>query len=1260
MTKKNDFNNAPTISYFRLYRFATPLEFFLIFLGIVFTTLKSFGMPLMIIVYGEFTTLLVDRTYENGTSSNTTLLQLFGGGRVLTKALKEENNKAIIEDSIAYGILMTTVSVFQFVMGIFSVDLFNYTAIKQITRIRIKYFSSMIRQEVGWFDCASSESNVAVRISEDIEKIREGIAEKVSHFLCLMIGFVICVALSFSYGWKLTLVVIGYVPILLISNMIIARFQSILTAKESNAYASASSVSEEVLGGIRTVVAFSGEKKESERYNKLLIPAQKSGIRKGLASGIGEGIMRFMFYAMNSLAYWYGVSLVLADRDKIEKEYTPAVLMITFFGLIVGAENISRSAPFLECFAMARGAAATIFKVIDRKSNIDPMSGDGKMINYGVKGDIEFQDVGFHYPSRTDVQILDHLSARFTSGQTVALVGSSGNGKSTCLQLLQRFYDPTFGRVLIDGQDIRSFNISWLRSKMAFVGQEPALFATTIEENIRYGKPDASRKEIEESAKMSGAHDFIVKLQDGYQTLVGERGCQLSGGQKQRIAISRALIQNPTILLLDEATSALDTDTERLVQDALDKASKGRTTIVVSHRLSAIRNADRILFIEKGKIVEDGTHDELIKLQGSYYNMMRSNNMDSDSILPSSKLVQKQMFAESQQIQDSQTAMAAEAVVVLDTPPERIHHGAVFKRILLIARPEWFFLFLAFICALIIGASIPAFSILFGEFYGALATADPKVATETTNSLCVAFLVLGILIGVAAIIQTYMFNMAGVYLTTRIRARVFGAMIRQDMAWFDDSNNSVGALSVRLTSDAATVQGAIGYPLSGMIQSVATFVFGVSVAFAYIWKMALVILPTAPLVIFSVLFEGKYMANTAEVERRGIEEIAKLATEAISNIRTVASLRQEPHIIARYCTQIAKVERTIRRKLSMRGLVNSLGQSIPFFGYSLALYYGGRLVAEEGVPFQNIIKVSESLLYGTMMLGQSLAFAPAFTAAFAAGHRLFQIVDRESRIRSPGIFNLNRKPDKGSNAKFEQINFNYPTRPNMKILQNINLDVPEGKTVALVGPSGCGKSTCIQLLQRLYDPDNGRIYLGLDEISRDIALPELRSKLSIVSQEPILFDRTIAENIAYGDNSRAIDMSDVIDAAKTANIHDFIVSLPMGYETKLGSKGTQLSGGQKQRVSIARALVRNPKVLLLDEATSALDIASEKVVQTALDIARTGRTCLVIAHRLSTIQNADLICVIQNGAVCEQGTHNQLMALGGLYSRLYSMQPSVE
>lgn len=229
------------------------------------------------------------------------------------------------------------------------------------------------------------------------------------------------------------------------------------------------------------------------------------------------------------------------------------------------------------------------------------------------------------------------------------------------------------------------------------------------------------------------------------------------------------------------------------------------------------------------------------------------------------------------------------------------------------------------------------------------------------------------------------------------------------------------------------------------------------------------------------------------------------------------------------------------------------------------------------------------------MFGQSLVFAPAFTAAFVAGHRLFKTIDREPRITSPIISNRSRKPDKKNDLYYKRIEFSYPTRPTVPVLQGLDLTTLEGKTVALVGPSGCGKSTCIQLLQRLYDIENGRLYVGFDEVSSDISLNDLRNKLSIVSQEPVLFDRTIAENIAFGDSSRTVPMSEIIEAAKVANVHNFITSLPAGYETNLGSKGTQLSGGQKQRIAIARALVRNPKILLLDEATSALDLQSEQV-----------------------------------------------------------------
>lgn len=239
--------------------------------------------------------------------------------------------------------------------------------------------------------------------------------------------------------------------------------------------------------------------------------------------------------------------------------------------------------------------------------------------------------------------------------------------------------------------------------------------------------------------------------------------------------------------------------------------------------------------------------------------------------------------------------------------------------------------------------------------------------------------------------------------------------------------------------------------------------------------------------------------------------------------------------------------------------------------------------------------------------------------------------------------------------QFSKVEFHYPTRPEMQILQGLNLIVKPGQMVALVGQSGCGKSTCIQLLQRLYDPISGTVTMDRRDIS-SVSLRNLRSQLGVVGQEPVLFDRTIAENIAYGDNFRLVPMDEIIEAAKKSNIHSFVSSLPLGYDTRLGSKGTQLSGGQKQRIAIARALVRNPRVLLLDEATSALDTQSEKVVQAALDKAMEGRTCITIAHRLATIRNADVICVLEKGTVAEMGTHDDLIAADGLYAHLHALQ----
>lgn len=381
-------------------------------------------------------------------------------------------------------------------------------------------------------------------------------------------------------------------------------------------------IAEEVLSGIRTVVAFGGKDKEITRYVENLAGARKSGILRGMLTGASGGVTFGIMFAVYGLGFWYGVKLIMDDLESAEcmlcstnfnitadaaelkacyeecVRYNAKSLLTVFFSILIGGFQIGQAAPYFESLAIAQSAAGTIYRIIERVPEIDSSSDQGLVPNK-IKGNISLKNVFFNYPSRPDVTILDGLSVEVPVGKTVALVGTSGCGKSTCIQLIQRFYDPHQGQILLDGTDLKDLNIGWLRNNIGIVGQEPILFDCTIKENILYGRTTATDEDIEKACKEANAYNFISQLPKQYETMVGERGTQLSGGQKQRIAIARALIRNPQILLLDEATSALDNESESIVQTALDKARSGRTTIVVAHRLSTIRSADLIVALDK-------------------------------------------------------------------------------------------------------------------------------------------------------------------------------------------------------------------------------------------------------------------------------------------------------------------------------------------------------------------------------------------------------------------------------------------------------------------------------------------------------------------------------------------------------------------------------------------------------------------------------------------------------------------------------------
>lgn len=422
-------------------------------------------------------------------------------------------------------------------------------------------------------------------------------------------------------AWRLALVMLAVQPLIIICFYTRRVLLKSMSDKSAEAQSQSSKLPAEAVSNIRTVIAFSSQDCILRLFNRAQDWPRKESIRQSWYSGLGLGTSVGLMTCSWALDFWYGGKL-MAEHQINTKE-----LMQTFVILVTTGRVIAEAGSTTTGLAKGSDAIASLFAVLDRETEIDPDS-PGVYRPETIRGEVEILDVDFAYPSRPDVMVFKGFSLSIQTGRSMALVGQSGSGKSTIIGLIQRFYDPLTGVVKIDGKEIKTYNLRALRRHIGLVSQEPVLFAGTIRENIIYGTEAASDVEIENAARPANAHEFISSLKDGYDTWCGERGFQLPGGQKQRIAIARAILKNPSILLLDEATSALDNQSEKVVQEALDRVMVGRTTVVIAHRLHTIQNCDLVLVLERGIVVEKGTHASLMAMgpSGTYFTFHCSAN----------------------------------------------------------------------------------------------------------------------------------------------------------------------------------------------------------------------------------------------------------------------------------------------------------------------------------------------------------------------------------------------------------------------------------------------------------------------------------------------------------------------------------------------------------------------------------------------------------------------------------------------------------
>lgn len=1264
--------DLPPVSFFGLFRFSTRKEVTLNALTIFAAVGAGASQPLLSLLFGNLTQAFINFTND---------IQSISPSDPESSVKVNEaarNFRRVAANDASY---LTYIGVAMFICTYMYMTAWSYTAEVTAKRIRERYLKAILRQDIAFFDKVGA-GEVTTRIQTDTHLVQQGISEKVPLVVGFFSAFVTGFVLAYIRNWRLALAMSAILPCIAISGGLMNKFVVKYIQLSLKYVAEGGTLAEEIVSTIRTAQAFGTQSRLASLYDVAVQKAYYADCRGAVVQGMGLSCFFFSLYAAYGLAFSFGTTLIN------EGHATPGQIINVIMAILIGSFSLALMAPELQAVTTGRGAAARLFTTIDLVPSIDS-GNEGGLKPSTVVGEIIVENVDFNYPARPEVHVLQNLSLKFPAGKTTALVGASGSGKSTIVSLIERFYDPLGGSVRLDGMDIRELNVKWLRSQIGLVSQEPVLFSTTIRGNVEHGlvgtphqraSPDEKLRLVKEACIKANADGFISKLPLGYDTVVGERGFLLSGGQKQRVAIARAIVSDPRVLLLDEATSALDTQAEGVVQNALDKAAAGRTTITIAHRLSTIKDADCIYVMGDGRVLEKGKHDELLSNEdGPYARLVAAQRLreardeidiadvtvgqeSGEKAVESSADIEKAAMEEVPLGRRNTSRSLASEIIEqrklqgLSNKEKDYSLFYLFKRMGRINSGEWkHYLFGCLFC-IATGAVFPAFGIVWSQAVTSFSDPTAKERRHAGDRNALWAFIISILAAISIGSQNYLFSASASSLSYKLRSLCLRAILRQDIEYFDREENNSGSIVANLSDGPQKIYGLAGATLAAIVQAIATLTIGLIIGIIYMWKLGLVGLACVPFLMSTGYIRLRIVVLKDQKNKKAHEESAQIACEAAGAIRTVASLTREDACLELYSESLDEPLRNSNRTSLWSCLLYSISQSFAFFAIALVFWYGSRLVSYREFTSKQFFTALMSTLFGAIQAGNVFAFMPDISSARGGASDMIRLLDAQPEVDAESTEGKVPKNVKG-HIRLQDIHFRYPTRPGVRVLRGLDLSVEPGTYVALVGASGCGKSTVIQLIERFYDPLSGTVSIDDQSIS-DLNVQEYRKQLALVSQEPTLYAGTIRFNVLLGATKPVSEVTqeELEAACRDANILEFIQSLPDGFETNVGGKGSQLSGGQKQRIAIARALIRNPKVLLLDEATSALDTNSEKVVQAALDKAATGRTTIAIAHRLSTIQNADRIYFIKEGTVSESGTHDELIARRGDYYEYVLLQ----
>lgn len=1226
--------------YIRIFRYADTLSKTLFAVAIGGSIASGAALPLMSLIFGSFT-----NQFSN----------------LSVGAANRERFRSTVDDLVLWFVYLF---VARFVILYAANVAISTAAIRTTAAIRRAFLEATLRQEVWHFDKASNGS-AATQVTTNGNRINQGLADKLAYIAQGLGLFFSSFIVALAVQWKLSLIIMSIIPVIFVVTGGCIAVDAVQEARIIRIYSRAAVMAQEAISSVKTVHAFWAQEKLAEKYDTYLQQARKEGKKKSPNYGVLFSTEYFLVLAGTALAFWQGFRMFQSGEiDNVGTVFT-VVLSVT-----LGATAMSLIAPQIQSITNASSAAAELFAIIDKKSEMDPLSTEGKQPST-CNGEIEVRNLCFAYPTRPQAQVLHSLNLSIPAGKTTALVGASGCGKSTLVGLLERWYVATSGQILLDGEDLSEYNTQWLRKQIRLVQQEPVLFRGTVFENVAKGfvgsqldlSHDEQVKLVEEACRSANAHDFITDLPQGYHTQVGERASMLSGGQKQRVAIARSIISDPRILLLDEATSALDPRAEKIVQDALNRVSINKTTLIIAHKLATVKKADNIVVMSYGKVIEQGTHKELIDSDGQYASLVRAQDLGGEQGEADFTKEQEDLALE-RRITIQRTKSEAHSVAD-EVEAQNLAKGTLNVSLLrciyimFIEQKDlyWWFL-VATIGSLIGGGTFPAEAILFSNLIGVF-TLQGQEARDEANFYSLMFFIVALANLFAYFAIGWCCNEISQTVTARYRLEMFRRLLNLDADFFDRPENSSGSLTSKLSSLPTSLQELISANVMLIFIVIVNLVSSSVLAIAYGWKLGLVVVfGGLPLLVGAGFMRIRLEQKNENEVGKHFAESAALATDAVTSIRTISSLTLESRIMDEYNANLDGIVARSSRSLFFTMFWYAISQSIEFLIMGLGFWYGSRLLSTGEYTTEQFFVIYIAVIFGGQAAGQFFGYSTSITKAKVAANYILWLRTLKAKIAETPD-NRDSGPRSSEDGKdgalaVENVEFRYAQRDASRVLRGISMDIAPGSYAACVGPSGCGKSTLISLLERFYDPTSGRITIHNTDIAT-MSPRNWRAYMSLVQQEPTLYQGSVKENVALGLDYEPSE-SEINEACRQANALEFIQSLPEGLATPCGSKGLQFSGGQRQRIAIARALVRKPRLLLLDEATSALDTQSERIVQQALDEAASSRTTVAVAHRLSTIKHADVIFVFAGGQIAEMGTHEELLALRGRYFEMARAQ----